>query len=86
MASVELGCGALVLLGLATRLAALPLIATMAVAIATAKLQDIHGYSDLLGLSEFLFIVVLTWLAVNGAGALSLDRLIVEKWDLKKVA
>ena len=81
VAAVELGCGALVLLGLGTRLAALPLIGTMVVAIATAKLEDIHGYSDLFSLSEYLFIVLLAWLAAYGAGAVSLDRLIVKTWD-----
>src|SRR5579872_1930933 len=35
VASVELGCGTLVLLGLATRVASLPLIGTMIVAILT---------------------------------------------------
>jgi putative oxidoreductase len=76
VASVELGCGALVLVGLATRLAALPLIGTMAVALTTALAEKITGVNALFGLAEFLYIVLLTALAVGGAGAVSLDRFV----------
>jgi len=76
VASVELGCGALVLLGLATRLAAFPLIGTMVVALATALAAKIDGLQSLLGLAEFLYLVLLVQLIVGGAGALSLDRLV----------
>src|SRR6185437_7047890 len=41
VASVELGCGALVCLGLFTRIAAVPLIGTMIVAIATVKIKGV---------------------------------------------
>jgi putative oxidoreductase len=74
-ASAELVCGALLLVGLLTRLAAVPLIVTMAVAIVTAKRDDIHRLADLLGMQEFLFIVLCVWLGVAGGGALSLDGL-----------
>ena len=75
VATTELVCGALILLGLIARLAAIPLIITMCVAIATAKGGDIEGLRDLLGLQEFDYIVLLVWIAIAGAGALSLDRL-----------
>lgn len=39
----ELGCGALLVLGLASRLAAVPLMVTMTVALLTAKRDEIHG-------------------------------------------
>lgn len=44
--AVELGCGLLLLVGLATRLVALPLVVTMLVALATTKLPILlgHGY------------------------------------------
>ena len=74
VAGVELACGALVLAGLATRLAAAPLIGTMAVALATALLPKIDGISALFGLAEFLYLALLVQLAVGGAGAVSLDR------------
>lgn len=74
VASVELGCGALVLAGLATRFAAIPLIGTMAVALATALASRITGVNALFGVAEFLYVVLLAQLAIGGAGALSLDR------------
>ena len=50
-ATAEFVCGALLLLGLVTRVASLPLIAIMIVAIVTAKRGDIHELSDLFGMS-----------------------------------
>jgi putative oxidoreductase len=76
---VELICGSLVLVGLATRLAALPLIGTMIVALITAKAADISGFSDLIGTIEFCYAVLLVWLAFAGAGKASLDHLIARR-------
>jgi putative oxidoreductase len=72
--SAELVCGVLILIGLFTRLAAVPLIVVMLVAIVTAKRGDIGGLSDLLGFVEALYIVLLAWLATTGPGPISLDR------------
>jgi putative oxidoreductase len=83
VAAVELGCGALVLIGLFTRLAAIPLIGTMVVAIITVKIKDVNDYSDFLSLSEYLFIVLLVWLIIKGAGSLSVDRFLVDRSDEK---
>jgi putative oxidoreductase len=69
-------CGLLLLAGLAARLAALPLIVTMIVAILTAKLGDVEGVSDLFGLQEMDYVVLAVTVAVLGAGPLSLDRLL----------
>jgi len=69
----EFGCGVLILLGLLTRLASVPLIATMAVAIITAKRSDIGGITDLLGFEEFVYIIFFIWFIVSGAGVVSLD-------------
>ena len=74
--STELVCGCLLVLGLGTRLVVFPLIGTMVVAIATAIWPELEGAIDLLGKEEFLFIVLLVWLAVSGGGAVSLDALI----------
>ena len=76
VASVEFGCGALVLVGLFTRLAALPLTGVMVVAILTAKLKTFTGPLDLFGSQEFDYIVLLMFLFVSGAGPVSFDRLI----------
>lgn len=81
VASVELGCGALVLAGLATRLASIPLIGTMVVALATALAPKITDANELFGLSEFLYIAMLVQLVLGGAGAISLDRFIARWLD-----
>ncbi|MES1166298.1 MAG: DoxX family protein [Verrucomicrobiota bacterium] len=78
-ASTELVGGLMVLLGLGTRLACLPLAFTMVVAIATAKRGDLTGLTALVGFEEWSYIVFFLWLAVAGAGPLSLDRLIT-RW------
>lgn len=74
--SAEFVCGGLLLLGLATRFAAVPLIITMCVAIRTALWDQVSGLSDLVGLLEFAYIALLFWLATDGGGPLSLDRLL----------
>ena len=79
VASVELVCGALVLLGMFTRLAALPLIGTMIVAILTAKLKEFAVPLDLFGAQEFDYIVLLVLLFVFGPGPISFDQFICKK-------
>ena len=80
-ATAELAGGALILIGLFTRVATLPLIVVMTVAIITAKRGDIHELSDLLGMEEYLTIVVLLWLGAYGAGPLSLDAALAKRLD-----
>lgn len=79
----ELSCGVLILIGLLTRLASIPLIATMVVAIITAKREDIGGITDLLALEEFVYIVIFIWFIVNGAGKVSIDNVLCRKWATK---
>jgi putative oxidoreductase len=76
---VELICGSLVLIGLGTRLAAVPLIGTMIVALITAKASDIASFSDLIGTIEFCYAVLLAWLALAGAGRASIDHAIARR-------
>lgn len=76
VASVELGCGTLFLLGLFSRVAALPLIGTMVVAIATAQWENVASFGDLYGLTEFLYIVIFAWIAIGGPGAVALDPVV----------
>lgn len=71
--------GLLVLFGLGTRFASLPLACTMVVAILTAKRADIDSVSTLLGFDELLYLVLFLWLALQGAGKASLDYLIGRK-------
>ncbi len=72
----ELVCGALLVVGLFTRLATVPLIVSMVVAILTAKLADIHGVFDLVGADEFTYLCVLIMLALIGPGKASLDHVL----------
>ena len=74
--TAEFVCGGLLLLGLATRFAVVPLIVTMCVAIRTAQWENVDGIGSLVGLLEFSYIALLVWLGTDGPGPLSLDRLI----------
>ncbi len=78
-AANEFVCGLLILIGLGTRLACVPLIIVMIVAIATAQRANVTSLYDLIGLSEFLYITLLIWIGVAGPGPLSLDRLIAPR-------
>jgi putative oxidoreductase len=77
VAGVELGCGILIAVGLATRLACVPLIITMVVAILTALREQIGSIVDLLALSEATYIAVMVWLVAVGPGAASFDALLM---------
>jgi len=69
----ELVCGSLLVLGLFTRLATVPLIVSMTVAILTAKRSELHGVFDLVGFDEFTYLVVLVMIAILGPGKIALD-------------
>jgi putative oxidoreductase len=71
---VELGGGALLIVGLGTRIAALFLIGVMAVAIWTARLPELHGIVDLANTIELAYLAACVWLVVGGGGAASADH------------
>jgi putative oxidoreductase len=78
VAYTELIAGLLVLFGLATRLASIPLIIIMIVALRTAFADQLAGglaedFSALTGIAEFLYIPLLVWLIVAGPGRVALD-------------
>jgi len=81
--TAEFVCGGLLLLGLATRFAVVPLIVTMCVAIRTAQWENVDGIGTLVGLLEFAYIALLVWLGTDGPGPLSLDRLIAHTARLR---
>ena len=85
-ASTEFFGGILVLLVLATRVAVLPMAFTMVIAILTAKRPEVHNVFDFFGLEEWTYIVVFLWLAVAGAGPLSLDHLVGTKLRPRETA
>ncbi|MFI5181495.1 MAG: DoxX family protein [Thermoanaerobaculia bacterium] len=80
VASVEFVGGLFLLAGLFTRVVSVPLSVSMVVALLTAKRGDISSASDLFGTVEFLYLLVLGFLAAFGAGALSLDRILVRRF------
>jgi putative oxidoreductase len=73
VAGVELVGGLLLIVGLLTRLSAFLLAGTMAVAILTAKLSDVHSIGGFANLPELSFFLLLIWLVWEGAGKASLD-------------
>ena len=81
----ELVCGTLILVGLFTRLASVPLIIVMIVAIMTAQRENVSSLGDLFGLVEFCYVTLLVWLGIAGAGPLSLDHLLV-RWAVSSEA
>lgn len=80
----ELVCGSLLLVGLFSRLAAVPLVVSMTVAIITAKWPDLHGVADLFSVDEFVYVVMLVGVIVLGPGAVSLDGQLARrmKWPV----
>jgi putative oxidoreductase len=82
VASTEFFCGILILIGLLTRLAAIPLAITMIVAILTAKREQLDGFSALLGFEEWSYLVMYLALIFAGPGKLSLDHLLSRRLRL----
>jgi putative oxidoreductase len=78
--TVELVGGILLLLGLFTRFAAIPMAFCMLVAIAAARRGDIDGVATLFAFNEFTYFACFVWLLVAGAGSASLDRLLFGRW------
>jgi len=81
---VELVGGVLLLVGLATELAAVPLAVSMMVAILTAKRAEVHQLPDLLGLVEWTYLVLLIGLVFSGAGRLSLDVALLKRGKTRR--
>ncbi len=80
VSAVELIGGLLLLLGLFTRLAAVPLAFVMVVAIATVLWPDVDSLDTLLGFSESAYLVIFIWLAVAGPGSISIDRVLQRRY------
>jgi putative oxidoreductase len=76
VAGLECFGGLFLILGFLTRISGGGLAITMIVAILTAKFEDIDALSTLLGFEETTYLVVFTWLAISGAGKVSVDSVI----------
>ena len=67
---------------LLARVAAVPLIIVMAVAIASAKWSKIEDWTDFFGFDELAYAILFLWLGVRGAGKVSLDYVVGKKLGL----
>lgn len=76
VSGVEFFGGLFLIVGVLTRISAGALGITMIVAIASAKWDQVDSLETLLGFDETEYLALFLWLAIAGAGALSLDRLI----------
>jgi putative oxidoreductase len=74
VSGVEFFGGLFLLIGLLTRISAGALGITMIVAIRSAKWADVDSLETLLGFDETEYLALFLWLAIAGAGALSVDH------------
>ena len=77
VSGVECFGGAMLILGLFTRIPAAMLAVVMVVAIKSAKWGDVDSLETLLGFEEAAYFAGFMWLAIAGPGAASLDWLLV---------
>ena len=76
---IEFFGGLFLLVGLLTRVSAGALGVTMIVAIRSTKWADVDSLETLLGFDEFEYLALFLWLAIAGAGAFSIDHLLM-RW------
>ena len=76
VSGVEFFGGIFLLIGLLTRISAGALGVTMIVAIVSAKWDQVDSLETLLGFDETEYLALFLWLAIAGAGTVSLDRLL----------
>lgn len=78
--SFEIVCGALVLMGLLTRLAAIPLLIIMLVALSTTKANVFieEGFWEMMhgSRTDWSMLLGSIFLIINGSGNFSIDKLI----------
>jgi putative oxidoreductase len=76
VSGVEFFGGLFLLLGFLTRISAGALGVTMIVAIKSAKWGDVDSLETLLGFDETEYLALFLWLAIAGAGRVSVDYVI----------
>jgi putative oxidoreductase len=76
VAGVEFVGGIFLLLGLLTRISAGALGVVMIVALRVARWEEVDSVGTLFGFDETLYLAIFLWLAIAGAGAVSLDHLL----------
>jgi putative oxidoreductase len=77
VSGMEFAGGLMLLLGLLTRVVAVPMMIIMVVAIASAKWAAVDSLETLLGFEEVSYLVMFAWLGIAGPGPVSLDHLIL---------
>jgi putative oxidoreductase len=80
VSGIEFFGGLFLLVGLLTRISAGALGVTMIVAIASAKWPDVDSLVTLLGFDEFEYLALFLWLAIAGAGAVSVDHWLEQRF------
>lgn len=75
----EFVCGILLMLGFFTRISAGILGVIMIVAIKSVLWADVDSLDTLLGFSETAYLAIFMWLAIAGAGKISIDHWIARK-------
>ena len=85
VSGVEFFGGLFLLAGFMTRISAGALGITMIVAIRSAKWADVDSLETLLGFDEFEYLALFLWLAIAGAGVLSVDHWL-EGWFQRRPA
>jgi putative oxidoreductase len=73
---VEFFGGILLLAGLMTRISAGALGIVMIVAVASVQWPEVDSFLTLVGLEEIMYLALFLWLAIAGAGRVSIDYLI----------
>ena len=75
--------GALLMLGLFTRMVSVPMIVNMIVALALVVSQDLSGLDEYVESSELTYILILFWLLMAGPGKVSLDTLLARRLGIR---
>jgi putative oxidoreductase len=71
---IEFFGGILLLLGLLTRISAGALGVVMIVAILAVQRAEVDSFLTLVGLEEVMYLALFVWLAIAGAGTVSIDH------------
>ena len=76
----ELAGGVLLVLGLGTRLAAVPLLINMLVALLTVNIRNVGTFDEFFELDTPLYALFFLWLGFTGPGRVSLDHWLCKRW------
>ncbi len=76
VAYTELVGGVMILLGFLTRLATIPMLVNMTVALTVVKMKEVHSLLDFVSFDEPLYMIIFLWLMLDGPGIINLDYLL----------